>query len=435
MKEKSNELDTFTLPNGMRVVHRRVAWPVTYSGVCIDAGSRDEGRTEQGMAHYVEHMLFKGTERRRAWHILNRMETVGGDLNATTDKEETTVYCAHLAQDFARAAELLADITLHSTFPEEEMEREVEVICDEIESYEDSPAELIYDEFDGVLFGDHSLGRCILGKAEELRAYRREDLIRFVKRLYRPERMVFFVVGDVEKKEVRKACEKWFETEGATEAPITPIHRRDDRSGRPSAAWVHDRMASTLSNFHSGDDDAKRIEIERGTHQAHVMMGSIAYPAGDRRNPALRLLTNILAGPGMNSWLNVELRERRGLVYTIEASRTAYTDTGSFTLYYGCDREDVARCRRLVQRTLRRVCEQPLSEGQLRAAKRQLVGQIGVAGDNYEQIALDMAKVFLHYGVCVEKEEVIRRIQAVTAEDVWEVARDVLGDLKELVFL
>jgi predicted Zn-dependent peptidase len=165
------------------------------------------------------------------------------------------------------------------------------------------------------------------------------------------------------------------------------------------------------------------------------MMGSIAYPAGDRRNPALRLLTNILAGPGMNSWLNVELRERRGLVYTIEASRTAYTDTGSFTLYYGCDREDVARCRRLVQSTLRRVCEQPLSESQLRAAKRQLVGQIGVAGDNYEQIALDMAKVFLHYGVCVEKEEVIRRIQAVTAEDVWEVAKDVLGDLKELVFL
>jgi predicted Zn-dependent peptidase len=392
--------------------------------VCIDAGSRDEGRTEQGMAHYVEHMLFKGTERRRAWHILNRMETVGGDLNATTDKEETTVYCAHLAQDFARAAELLADITLHSTFPEEEMEREVEVICDEIESYEDSPAELIYDEFDGVLFGDHSLGRCILGKAEELRAYRREDLIRFVKRLYRPERMVFFVVGDVEKKEVRKACEKWFAREGT---PGLGVRHPDG---------VHARMASTLSNFHPDGDDAPRlIEIERGTHQAHVMMGSIAYPAGDRRNPALRLLTNILAGPGMNSWLNVELRERRGLVYTIEASRTAYTDTGSFTLYYGCDREDVARCRRLVQRTLRRVCEQPLSESQLRAAKRQLVGQIGVAGDNYEQIALDMAKVFLHYGVCVEKEEVIRRIQAVTAEDVWEVARDVLGNLKELVFL
>jgi predicted Zn-dependent peptidase len=349
------------------------------------------------------------------------METVGGDLNATTDKEETTVYCAHLAQDFARAAELLADITLHSTFPEEEMEREVEVICDEIESYEDSPAELIYDEFDGVLFGDHSLGRCILGKAEELRAYRREDLIRFVKRLYRPERMVFFVVGDVEKKEVKKACEKWFATGLGVRHPD----------------GVHDRMADALTNFHPDDnDDAPRlIEIERGTHQAHVMMGSIAYPAGDRRNPALRLLTNILAGPGMNSWLNVELRERRGLVYTIEASRTAYTDTGSFTLYYGCDREDVARCRRLVQRTLRRVCEQPLSESQLRAAKRQLVGQIGVAGDNYEQIALDMAKVFLHYGVCVEKEEVIRRIQAVTAEDVWEVARDVLGDLKELVFL
>jgi predicted Zn-dependent peptidase len=417
MTKDSSTFHTFTLPNGLRVIHRQTEWPVTYSGVCIDAGSRDELSDEQGMAHYVEHMLFKGTERRRAWHILNRMEAVGGDLNAITDKEETTVYCAHLPQDFARAAELLADITLHSTFPEEEMEREVEVICDEIESYEDSPAELIYDEFDGVLFQGHSLGRCILGKAEELRAYSRAQLVAFVKRMYRPDRMVFFVMGNVEEKEVKRACEKWF-------------------CGEPSGMEETLKRADAIpTREHPTGYKPRFIEIERGTHQAHVMMGTLAYPAGETKGPALRLLTNILAGPGMNSWLNVELRERRGLVYTIEASRTAYTDTGAFTLYYGCDREDVARCRHIVQRVLQRVCQNPLSDSQLRAAKRQLIGQIGVAGDNYEQIALDMAKVFLHYGKCVEEEEVVRQIQAVTPEDILQVAHEVLTHLSELVFL
>jgi predicted Zn-dependent peptidase len=397
---------TATLEGGLRLLYIRNAAPVVYCGFAIDAGSRDELPGEQGMAHYVEHMLFKGTTHRRAWHILNRMEAVGGDLNAFTNKEETMVYCAHLPQDLPRALELLADIVFHCTFPEAEMEREVEVIVDEIQSYEDSPAELIFDEFDGLLFPGHPLGRNILGEADELRRYRSEDLRRFVDRCYRKERMVCFVQGDVEFEKVKRLVEKACGAKAVTtETTLPTVDRQPVGTYQPHYET--------------------RV---RDTHQAHVMLGARGFDAKDPRRTALYLLTNILGGPGMNSRLNVALRERSGLVYNVEANLTSYTDTGAFTIYFGCDKEDIAACRRLAERELRRLCEQPLTPAQLRAAKRQLIGQMGVGSDNYENLALDQAKVFLHYGCCEEREDVIRRIEAVTAEEMQAVAKEVFGE-------
>jgi predicted Zn-dependent peptidase len=394
--------NTFVLPNGLRVVHALTPSPVVYCGYAVDAGARDELPGEQGLAHYVEHMLFKGTTHRRAWHILNRMEAVGGDLNAFTNKEETMVYCAHLPADLPRAMELLSDIVFHSTFPQEEMEREVEVIVDEIQSYEDSPSELIFDEFDGLLFPHHPLGRNILGRAEELRRFTSDDLKRFVARLYRPERMVFFVQGPVAFKRVVKLAERY-----CNEVPLWP------------SSVVSPRVVPVVT--------APVSEVRvRDTHQAHILLGARAYDAKCPLRTALYLLTNLLGGPGMNSRLNVALRERSGLVYNVEANLTSYTDTGAFTIYYGCDAEDADRCGELARKELRRLCEAPLTEAQLRAAKRQLIGQIGVTQDNYENLALDMAKIFLHYDHCEVKEEVFRRIEDITAGQLLEVANEIL---------
>jgi predicted Zn-dependent peptidase len=395
--------NTFVLPNGLRLIHSLTPSPVVYCGYAVDAGSRDELPGEQGLAHYVEHMLFKGTTHRRAWHILNRMEAVGGDLNAFTNKEETMVYCAHLPADLPRAMELLSDIVFHSTFPEEEMEREVEVIVDEIQSYEDTPSELIFDEFDELLFPSHPLGRNILGRADELHRYTSEDLKRFVGRNYRPERMVFFVQGPVEFKRVLKWAERY-----CNETPLLP------------ASALMPRVTPAVA-------PPIRQHRERDTHQSHTLLGARAYDAKNPRRTALYLLTNMLGGAGMNSRLNVALRERSGLVYNVEANLTSYTDTGAFTIYYGCDPEDADRCRELAQKELRRLCEAPVSEAQLRAAKRQLKGQIGVTQDNYENLALDMAKIFLHYQRCEEKEEIFRRIEGITAKELQEVANEVTG--------
>jgi predicted Zn-dependent peptidase len=411
-----------TLPSGVRLIHAFTPSPVVYCGYAIDAGSRDELPGEQGLAHYVEHMIFKGTTHRRAWHILNRMEAVGGDLNAFTNKEETMVYCAHLPADLPRAMELLTDIVFHSTFPQEEMEREVEVIVDEIQSYEDTPSELIFDEFDELLFPAHPLGRNILGRAEELRRYTSQDLKRFVGRLYRPERMVFFVQGPVEFSKVKRLAERLI-----GEDSIFGIEKDNEEAIHQEPAEKAVPQKPTESPLRQAPAEAAPVTVTRprDTHQAHVIFGSRAYHAKDPRRTSLYLLTNILGGPGMNSRLNVALRERSGLVYNVEANLTSYTDTGAFTVYYGCDPEDADRCRQLARKELNRLCQAPLSSTQLRAAKRQLIGQIGVTQDNYENLALDMAKLFLHYDHCEQKEQVFHRIEALTEHDLWMVANEV----------
>lgn len=403
--------NTHTLSNGLRIIHAPNASSVAYCGYAIDAGTRDEATNEQGMAHFVEHLIFKGTKKRHSWHILNRMEHVGGDLNAYTNKEETVVYSAFLVEHFPRAVELLTDIVFHSTYPQAEIDKEVEVIIDEIQSYEDTPSELIFDDFEELIFPDHPLGRNILGKPELLHQFKSEDALRFTSKFYRPDNMVFFVQGNVEFKRVIRLLEK----------AVSDI---------PATVTQSERKKPAIYVPHS-------LTLHRDTHQAHVMIGCRSYDTHDKKRTALYLLNNILGGPGMNSRLNIALRERSGLVYNVEANLTSYTDTGVFSIYFGTDQSDVERCIRLVHKELKRLREKPLSSGQLATAKKQIIGQIGVATDNFENNALNMAKTFLHYNKHEAPQEVFDRIQSLTSHDLWETANEMFCEenLSTLIYL
>lgn len=391
-----------TLPGGLRIIHEPSISKVAYCGFAIDAGTRDEAENEQGMAHFVEHLIFKGTQKRKAWHILNRMENVGGDLNAYTNKEETVVYTAFLTEHFGRALELLTDIVFHSTFPQNEIEKETEVIIDEIQSYEDTPSELIFDDFEDMVFRNHPLGRNILGKPELLRQFRSRDAVAFTSRFYQPSNMVFFVLGNFDFKKIVRQVEKLL-------GDLPPV--QVDKRRMPPPLYVPERLV-----------------VPKDTHQAHVMIGSRGYNAYDDKRTGLYLLNNILGGPGMNSRLNVSLRERRGLVYTVESNLTSYTDTGAFCIYFGTDPDDVDTCLKLTYKELKRMRDVKMTSSQLMAAKKQLIGQIGVASDNNENNALGMAKTFLHYNKYESSESVYERIEAITAESLLEVANEMFAE-------
>lgn len=391
-----------TLSNGLRIIHEPSSSKVAYCGFAVDAGTRDEAENEQGMAHFVEHLIFKGTRKRKAWHILNRMENVGGDLNAYTNKEETVIYSAFLTEHFGRALELLADIVFHSTFPQNEIEKETEVIIDEIQSYEDTPSELIFDDFEDMIFRNHPLGRNILGRPDLLKKFRSEDAMAFTSRFYQPSNMVFFVLGDFNFQKIVRQVEKLL-----VDLPLVTVENQ--RTIPP--LYVPEQLV-----------------VHKETHQAHMMIGSRGYNAYDDKRTALYLLNNILGGPGMNSRLNVSLRERRGLVYTVESNLTSYTDTGAFCIYFGTDPEDVDTCLKLTYKELKRMRDVKMTSSQLMAAKKQLIGQIGVASDNNENNALGMAKTFLHYNKYESSESVFRRIEALTAEGLLEVANEMFAE-------
>lgn len=401
---------TETFDNGLRLIFMPSPTHVVYCGYTVGAGTRDELPNEQGMAHFLEHMSFKGTEKRRSWHILNRMESVGGDLNAFTTKEETVFYCACLDRDFERAVELLTDLVFHSTFPAAGIEKELGVILDEIQSYEDTPSDLIFDEFEGLLFKGDPLGNNILGLPEQLKGFTGADASSFVSRHYNPGNMVFFIYGDLDWKKVRKVASRYCGSE------------------KPHYDFVCQRKP--LPEYLPC-----RVETHRDTHQAHVMIGSRGLAGADPDRMALYLLNNILGGPGMNSRLNISLREKRGLVYNVESNSTSYTDTGVFCIYFGCDLEDVDRCMELSFRELERLCSQNLTQSQLRAAKKQLMGQMGVAGDNFENVALGMGKAFLHYGSYQTRSELFERIEAVTSQQMREVACRVLNPDRQTVLI
>ena len=397
------DYNTLTLPNGLRIIHLPSASPVVYCGYCIAAGTRDEGPGQEGMAHFCEHTTFKGTARRRSWHIINCLESVGGDLNAFTTKEDTVYHAAILRDHFPRAVDLLTDIVFHSRYPQQEVEKEIEVICDEIESYNDSPAELIYDEFDSRLFAGHPLGHNILGRAERLRTFTPADALAFTARLYRPDNAVFFAYGDIDFRRAARLLQK------AT-ADFPPAAPRGPRPSGPMPAYT------------PGETTA-----DRATHQAHVMIGTRAYSAHDDRRMALYLLNNMLGGPGMNARLNIALRERNGLVYTVDSSMVSYSDTGSWCISFGCDTHDVQRCRRLVRRELDRMMQKPLTPTQLAAAKKQIKGQIAVACDSRESFALDFAKGYLHYGREKDPAELFAMIDAITPAAIQQVAQELFA--------
>ena len=406
--------NTHTLDNGLRIIHLPSDSKVVYCGYQINAGTRDEEPGEEGLAHFCEHVTFKGTERRKAWHILNCLESVGGDLNAYTNKEGTVYYSAILKEHIARAVDLLSDIVFHSVYPQAEIDKEVEVICDEIESYNDSPAELIYDEFENILFKDSSLGHNILGTAEQVRSFTTEDALRFTRKLYRPDNAIFFAYGDIDFKKLVKLVRRAL---------------ADDDSGKLAAEKLPKNYPSV------GEEIAgQTIVMQKNTHQAHVMIGTRAYDVNDDRRMPLYLLNTILGGPGMNAKLNLALREHNGLVYTVESTMVAYGDTGTWSIYFGCDEHDIKRCLRLVRKELDRMMEKPLSDSQLKAAKKQIKGQIGVACDNRENFALDFGKSFLHYGWEKNVDCLYEQVEAITSQQIQDVARE-LFDKNRLITL
>ena len=409
--------NTYTLDNGLRIIHLPSDSKVVYCGYQINAGTRNEEPGEEGLAHFCEHVTFKGTERRKAWHILNCLESVGGDLNAYTNKEGTVYYSAILKEHIARAVDLLSDIVFHSVYPQAEIDKEVEVICDEIESYNESPAELIYDEFENILFKGSPLGHNILGTAEQVRAFKTEDALRFTKKLYRPDNAIFFAYGDIDFKKLVRLLQRAL----ADDESVVNLAEEKLPKNYPS---VGDGIAG------------QTIVMQKNTHQAHVMIGTRAYDVNDDRRMPLYLLNNMLGGPGMNAKLNLALREHNGLVYTVESTMVSYGDTGTWSIYFGCDEHDVKRCLRLVRKELDKFMQKPLSDAQLKAAKKQIKGQIGVACDNRENFALDFGKSFLHYGWEKNVDRLYEQVDEITAAQIQAVAQELFDKdrLTTLIF-
>ena len=418
--------NTYTLDNGLRIIHLPSDSKVVYCGYQINAGTRNEEPGEEGLAHFCEHVTFKGTERRKAWHILNCLESVGGDLNAYTNKEGTVYYSAILKEHIARAVDLLTDIVFHSVYPQAEIDKEVEVICDEIESYNDSPAELIYDEFENIIFKGSPLGHNILGTAEQVRSFKTEDALRFTRKLYRPNNAIFFAYGDIDFKKLLRLLKKSFLSE---ERRV-----KSEKFNSPEAQTQFNIQHSTFNTQHSFE--GQTIVMQKNTHQAHVMIGTRAYDVNDSRRMPLYLLNNMLGGPGMNAKLNLALREHNGLVYTVESTMVAYGDTGIWSIYFGCDEHDVKRCLRLVRKELDKFMQKPLSDAQLKAAKKQIKGQIGVACDNRENFALDFGKSFLHYGWEKNVDRLYEQVDEITAEQIQAVAQELFDKdrLTTLIF-
>ena len=454
--------NTYTLDNGLRIIHLPSDSQVVYCGYQINAGTRNEEPGEEGLAHFCEHVTFKGTERRKAWHILNCLESVGGDLNAYTNKEGTVYYSAILKEHIARAVDLLSDIVFHSVYPQAEIDKEVEVICDEIESYNDSPAELIYDEFENILFKGSPLGHNILGTAEQVRAFKTEDALRFTQKLYRPDNAIFFAYGDIDFKKLVKLIQKALgecpkgrelacsadckSAETPTEERIaekTPTKERiteetptgETPTEEMEAGDANHKVQSSKFNVQS-KVAGQTIVMQKNTHQAHVMIGTQAYDVNDDRRMPLYLLNNMLGGPGMNAKLNLALREHNGLVYTVESTMVAYGDTGTWSIYFGCDEHDVKRCLRLVRKELDKFMQKPLSDAQLKAAKKQIKGQIGVACDNRENFALDFGKSFLHYGWEKNVDRLYEQVDEITAAQIQAVAQELFDKdrLTTLIF-
>lgn len=408
------QYDTLTLPNGLRIVSRKTHSPVTYCGFMVDCGTRSESDPSlYGIAHFVEHILFKGTLHRDSWHINNRMESVGGELNAFTTKEETTYYAIGLNKDFTRSCELLCDLICHATAPQHELEKEREVVIDEIMSYRDTPSELIFDEFENKLFVGSALGHNILGSEDTVRTFDHDRCISFIRQFYTPSRLIFFHQGSTAFSRVVSTVEKYFDLPADNDTP---------KAQGESTNSKRNTTPSILA-------DVEPITIlQRDTHQSHVILGARTYPIGHPNAAALALLSNILGGPGMNSRLGLELRERRGLVYSVESSNTAYTDDGYFSIYFGCDHHDVKKCLKLCHKQLDLFRNTELSPRMLQNAQNQFCGQLGVGMANLENNAIALAKNMLRLGRVESLEETCARIQAVTPALINQVANEVFNE-------
>ncbi len=405
------ELEIFRLSNGIRVVHRQIDRPVAHLAFMVSAGSRDELEHEQGLAHFIEHCLFKGTQKRKAYHILSRMEDVGGELNAFTSKEETVIHTTFLSPDYARAVDLIGDIAFRSTFPAKECEKEKEVIIDEIHSYKDNPSDAIFDDFEELVFPDHSLGKNILGTIESVKSFGSEDIKNFLKRNYQPERMVFSSVGNISRKRLEKLLE-------------AQIKGLDLSAG--------DERILNSPKRHL----AQRVEQTRAGYQTHVVLGTRAYPARDDKMRPLALLNNLLGGPGMNSRLNLNIRERYGFTYHLESFYHPYLDTGLFGIYLGTDPGTADRAINLVYKELKKLREQKLGVLQLSKAKKQILGQFAMAQENNGALMMSFGKSLLQHDHIESFDEIVQDVESISAESLRDVANEILqeGNFSSLIF-
>lgn len=395
-------IHTYTLTNGLRIIHSDAPTEISRCGIAVNCGSRDEYPDEAGMAHFVEHMLFKGTKKRKAHQIAARMESVGGDLNAYTTKEETFYYATFLGEYFSRAVELLADMLLHSTFEPQHIEREREVIIDEIHSYEDLPSEQIYDDFENLLFNEHELGHYILGDPATLKQFTHDKIQRFMQRQYQPTQMVFFSTGRTPFAKVVKWVERYFS--------VVPFMQEVKKRNIPSLPFR-----------------PRSEQVRKNTTQSHVMMGVPVFSMHHPQRYALFLLNNLFGGDSLNSRLNASLREKHGLVYQVDSSVTLYSDTGLFAVYFAVDPQQRERCIRLVGKEIGRLLEKELTARQLALAKRQWKGQLGIAAEQIENSTLAMAKRYLHTNSVLSLEELFAHVDTITTNEIYSVAHDLLG--------
>lgn len=388
----------FTLSNGIRVVHQPMDRDVAHCGLLIAAGSRDEEEDEHGLAHFLEHCFFKGTKTRKNHHILSRLDAVGGELNAFTAKEETWIHASMLKEHYERAIELIADITFHPSFPAEEIEKEKEVIIDELNSYFDSPSEMIFEEFDQQLFGNHAIGRSILGTKESINSVKRSTLERFRKRNLTAEQLVFSSAGNIPVEKLQALLEKYLGKEKL--APFT-----------------QKRLKPTMKA-------GKKIFVEKDIHQVNYLIGGKAYAYPHKLRPALTLLTNVLGGPALNNKLSMVIREKYGLAYHVECTYAPFTDCGIFSLYLGTDKENLKKATDLAEKTLSYYKDNKMSSRQLHEAKKQIIGQMALAQDSGSALMFNLGKSLYLFNRIDTMQEVFRRLEEITAEQIQQAAID-----------
>ena len=402
------EFETYTLPNGIKGIHRRVRSSVTHCALVINAGTRDEQRDEYGLAHFAEHAIFKGTEHRKAYQVNCRLENLGGELNAYTTKEDTTIHTTTLRGDFAKAVELIADVAFHSTFPEKELAKEREVIVDEINTYKDSPADMIFDSFEDMLFEGSELGHNILGKKSALARYNGDSIRRFMARTHTTDQMVFSSIGNMSVKTVQSVAMKYLSE-----------HAASQRSFKRTTPTLIEPFEKSFNKH---------------THQTHCIVGARAYDINAEKRLPLSLLINILGGPSANSRLNIVLREKNGLSYNIEAGYTPYNDCGAVAIYFSSDHHNADLCRELIDKELLSLRTTRLSSRQLSMTKRQFLAQMAISMENNEGYMLGAGKSYLVHDEIDTLEEVYKKVSAVTAEQIMEVAEEIFSRTSTLIY-
>lgn len=394
----------FTLKNGIRVIHQPLNRDVAHCGLMIGSGSRDELINEHGLAHFLEHCFFKGTAKRKTHHILSRLDSVGGELNAFTAKEETWIHASYLKEHYERAIELVSDIAFNATFPAHEIEKEKEVIVDEINSYKDSPADMIFEEFDEIIFGQHPMGRSILGTEQSLASFKSSHLSAFRKRTFTPQNMIFSSAGNIGVEKLKALLEKYVgEQKLAKDNPRQKIKFKYKPEHRT---------------------------VVRDIHQVHYIMGTQAYDFDNKKRPALYLINNLLGGPAMNSRLNMNIREKHGIAYSIDSNYAPFSDTGVFSIYLGTEKENLNKSIDLIWKELRKLSDAPLSSRQLHDTKKQMIGQIALAQDSGSALMFNNAKSLMMFNHIEPMSDVYRKIEALTAKELMDVAAEIFDTKK-----